>query len=56
LSIFQKLPIGLLKYVLSGPVSAALNVPSSGGLIYMLKLHISVAISGLLNVPISVSI
>ena len=56
LSIFQRLSICLLKYILSGPISAALIVSISGVLIHILKLHVSAAISGQLNVLNSVSI
>ena len=48
--------ICLLKYILSGPVSAALIVSISGVLIHILKLHVSAAISAWLNVLNSVSI
>ena len=56
LSIFKILSIDTLKNILSGPISAALNVPISGVLKYTVKLRISVALSGLLNAYNSASI
>ena len=53
---YYQTTICLLNYVLSGPVSAALIVSISGVLIHILKLHVSAAISGQLNVLNSVSI